>query len=99
MTVKAFRLSPTKHVVSLPPPRPHPQMTTTIFHKLSEKKVRHINRTRLATDQPKVFTAHQNSTRQSFFSRQMLVGEVAYSPQQSTGVKPAPRYNASASAE
>ena len=26
------------HVVSLPPPRPHPQMTTTIFHKLSEKK-------------------------------------------------------------
>jgi len=55
MKAKATRLSPTKQVVSLPPPRPLPRMTTMTFHKLSEKKVRHINRTRLATDQPKVF--------------------------------------------
>lgn len=52
---KPSRLSPGPQLVSLPPPRPHPPITTTPIHKLIPNEVRHINRTRLATDQPKVF--------------------------------------------
>ena len=55
----ASSLSPAKRVISLPPPRPHPRFTTTTFHHLFQNqawRVRHINRTNLGTDQPKVYT-------------------------------------------
>jgi hypothetical protein len=50
--------SPTNRVISLPPPHPHPRFTTTTFHPLFQNhawRVRHINRTNLGTDQPKVY--------------------------------------------
>jgi hypothetical protein len=55
----ASSLSPTNRVISLPPPHPHPRFTTTTFHPLFQNhawRVRHINRTNLGTDQPKVYT-------------------------------------------
>jgi hypothetical protein len=55
----ASSLSPTHRGISLPPPRPHPCFTTTTFHHLVQNqawRVRHINRTNLGTDQPKVYT-------------------------------------------
>jgi hypothetical protein len=60
----ASSLSPTNRVISLPPPHPHPRVTTTTFHHLFQNhawRVRHINRTNLGTDQPKVYTGTLNA--------------------------------------